>query len=146
MATLFFKRAKIFMRNVDGKSERYVGYVNSGGSVTQAPDWVRETETFKNGVADKSIVDLTPPAANPRSRKAVEKREALGHDPLKDVDTPQAQNEVPDVPAAEGDEEGPGSVSEETTAAPAKPFGNQMPQKTPKGFTTQPTASGRRAK
>ena len=137
MATLFFKRAKIFMRNVDGKSERYVGYVNSGGSVTQAPDWVRETETFKNGVADKSIVDLTPPAANPRSRKAVEKREALGRDPLKEAATLQAQNEVSDAPATESVEEG---------AEPVKPFGNQMPQKTPKGFTTQPTASGRRAK
>ena len=144
MVTLFFKRAKIFMRNVDGKSARFVGYVNSGGSVTQAPDWVRETETFKHGVADKSIIDLTPPTAVPRGRKAAQ---ALGHDPLKEVaEVQQPQNEVPDAPAAEGDEEGPGPVSEETAAASVKPFGNQMPQKTPKGFTTQPTASGRRAK
>ena len=135
MATLFFKRAKIFMRNVDGKSARFVGYVNSGGSVTQAPDWVRETETFKHGVADKSIIDLTPPTAVPRGRKAAQ---ALGHDPLKEVaEVQQPQNEVSDAPATESVEEG---------AEPVKPFGNQMPQKTPKGFTTQPTASGRRAK
>jgi hypothetical protein len=121
---LFFKRAKIFMLNQNGVSLRYVGMVNAAGTAdARVPDWVRETETYKAGVADKSIVDLTPP-----KQRETKKHKALGHDPLEDVAAAPVA-----VLAAEEEPE-------------HKPFGNPLPQKTPKGFSNQPTASGRRVR
>jgi hypothetical protein len=151
---LFFKRAKIFMLNQKGVSLRYVGTVSSAGTAdSRVPDWVRETETFKAGVADGSIIDLTP---QPARRREAREHKALGHDPLKEakvVDTPVSVDET--LSASEGDD----SAETADESAPAieeapasetgpahRPFGGStLPQKTPKGFTAQPTASGRRA-
>ncbi len=55
---LYFKRAKLFLRDTEGKSERFVAGV--GGPV-KTPDWVKDTLGYMHGVKDGSIVDLTPP-------------------------------------------------------------------------------------
>lgn len=139
------------MLNDNGVSKRYVGTVSAAGTAdNRAPDWVRETETFKHGIKDGSIVDLTPPApTTARSRKAVH---ALGHNPLKDA-PPVDEARVDEAPS-ENDDEGSGEETirqEEAEATAAeetepKPLGNQLPTKTPKGFSSQPTATGRRGK
>lgn len=64
--TLYFKRAKSFIT----QSENDKGtkkYLAQPGPTPQAnvPFWVAETETFKHGIKDGSIVNLTPPHLMP---------------------------------------------------------------------------------
>jgi hypothetical protein len=66
MLQLYFKRAKIFLHNVDGMALRYNAVVSSTGAAP-VPDWVKHTLTYKWGIKDKSIIDLTPPSAAPLS-------------------------------------------------------------------------------
>ena len=61
MAQLYFTRAKLFQHEVDGAVRRFTA-VPSAGRPVQAPDWVRDTPTFKLGIKDGSITDLTPAA------------------------------------------------------------------------------------
>jgi hypothetical protein len=61
MAQLYLTRAKTFIGNHNG-AERVLSVPPSGGRPVMVPDWVRTTQTFKHGIKDKSIVDLTPPA------------------------------------------------------------------------------------
>jgi hypothetical protein len=69
---LYFKRAKIFLHtNPDGVSKRYYATISARGPVV-TPSWLSETLTFKHGINDGSIVDLTPPKPLPRSKKAAE--------------------------------------------------------------------------
>jgi hypothetical protein len=154
MAQLYFKRAKIFLHSTPaGESLRFATGV-TGGPI-KVPDWVRETETFKRGVADESIIDLTPPGQRgPRKPK----EPALGHDPLADAakKAAQASSEVKegeeptiDEPAAEASEEAeaedepePAGESEEKEK-PA--FGGSTQAKpTQRGLANQPTATGRK--
>ena len=60
MLQLYVTRSKIFIALDESGTERRF---TLGRSTTPqaAPDWVRDTATFKYGVKDKSIVDLTPP-------------------------------------------------------------------------------------
>ena len=58
MLQLYFKRAKLFLTEQNGKEERFTAPV--GGPVS-APDWVKGTDGYKYGVKDGSIVDITPP-------------------------------------------------------------------------------------
>jgi hypothetical protein len=75
---MYFKRAKIFMRNHDDGEQRYVSSVNANGTTTKnVPDWVLETPTYKMGVKDKSIINLTPPKA----AVAPEEAEAAAEEP-----------------------------------------------------------------
>jgi len=68
MVQLYFTRAKIFLIPGDDENgERRFTAQASAGHPLPAPNWVRETATYKFGIKDKSIVDLTPPK---RSRKA----------------------------------------------------------------------------
>ena len=71
---LCFTRAKIFLDTTDGVERRFQG--NPALRPVPAPDWIKNTQTFKYGVADKSIIDLTPPAA--RGKKAAAVAESLG--------------------------------------------------------------------
>ena len=74
MVQLYFTRAKIFLIPGDDENgERRFTAQPSAGKPVPAPDWVRETATYKFGIKDKSIVDLTPPK---RSRKAEPVEEA----------------------------------------------------------------------
>lgn len=78
MVQLYFTRAKIFLIPGDDENgERRFTAQPSAGKPVPAPDWVRETATYKFGIKDKSIVDLTPPK---RSRK-VEPEEVPISDP-----------------------------------------------------------------
>ncbi len=57
---LLFKRAKIFMLEKDNQNLRF----SSGpGGPVPTPSWVVETGTYKNGIKDGSIVNLTVRAA-----------------------------------------------------------------------------------
>ncbi len=64
MAQLYFTRAKLFLHEVDGAVRRFAA-TPSAGRPTNAPDWVRETDTYKLGIKDGSITDLTPAAPAP---------------------------------------------------------------------------------
>ena len=59
---LFLTRAKMFAQpNPIGKSSM----LTLGPGQNTAPDWVRETGTYKAGIADGSIQDHTVPVAQP---------------------------------------------------------------------------------
>ena len=58
---LFVKRAKIFTLTVDGVEKRCQINPNPGAGAQVAPDWIADTLTFKLGIKDKSIIDMTPP-------------------------------------------------------------------------------------
>ena len=72
MLNLYFKRAKIFLHTTEaGQALRYNAIVSASGPVP-VPDWVKQTLTYQCGLKDSSIIDLTPPAAKPRSKEAIE--------------------------------------------------------------------------
>lgn len=111
---LFFSRAKIFeLINSDDEHLRFVAPISSGGRPLAVPDWVKQTLTYKYGIADGSITDLTPPAR--RAPKVVE---------------PEPEPE----PVKE-------ETEEEGTEQPE--LKNELPARTPSGISAQPTASGR---
>ena len=65
MLNLYFKRAKIFLHTTkEGHALRYNAIVSASGPVP-VPNWVKETLTYKCGVKDKSILDLSPVAHKP---------------------------------------------------------------------------------
>jgi len=65
MLNLYFKRAKIFLHTTkEGHALRYNAIVSASGPVP-VPSWVKETLTYKCGVKDKSILDLSPVAHKP---------------------------------------------------------------------------------
>jgi hypothetical protein len=74
MLNLYFKRAKIFLLNTGDKEERFQANITNNGPIA-VPDWVKSTLTYKHGVADKSILDLTPPT---RKKTAPAEEEAPG--------------------------------------------------------------------
>ena len=59
---LYFKRAKSFLLNTEAGELAFNATISGNGPVP-VPDWVKETLTYKHGVRDKSIIDLTPPTA-----------------------------------------------------------------------------------
>ena len=60
MLECYFKRAKIFLLNDENGERRYTASVNANGTTTRdVPDWVRDTPTFKMGLKDRSIINLT---------------------------------------------------------------------------------------
>lgn len=60
---LHCKRSKVFRLPATsedgGHGERF--YQIMAGQTMQAPEWARETDTYKWGIKDGSIADLTPP-------------------------------------------------------------------------------------
>ena len=72
MLNLYFKRAKIFLHTTEaGQALRYNAIVSTSGPVP-VPDWVKETLTYKCGVKDQSVIDLTPPTIKPRSQAEID--------------------------------------------------------------------------
>ena len=71
MLQLYFKRSKIFLHNIDGLALRYNAIVSTNGAAP-VPDWVKHTLTYKWGIKDKSIIDLTPPSAQPLTKEEEE--------------------------------------------------------------------------
>jgi hypothetical protein len=59
--TLHFKRSKLFMLAKESHGElRFLTGPTREGAI-QVPAWVVETPTYKDGIKDGSIVNLTPP-------------------------------------------------------------------------------------
>ena len=72
MLQLYFKRAKIFLHTTeDGQALRYNAIISTNGPVA-VPDWVRQTLTYKCGLKDASVIDLTPPTAKPRKQEEID--------------------------------------------------------------------------
>lgn len=61
MRQLYLNRSKIFIDVSTGAERRVALTRTAGGKPVGAPDWVCSTDTYKLGVKDGSIVDLTPP-------------------------------------------------------------------------------------
>lgn len=74
MLNLYFKRAKIFLLNTGDKEERFQANITNNGPIP-VPDWVKSTLTYKHGIADQSILDLTAPS---RKKAAVVEAELPG--------------------------------------------------------------------
>jgi hypothetical protein len=70
MQTLWFKRTKIFRVQRDGGEIRFQGQVGPRPQ-PNIPDWVLETLTYKLGIKDGSIVNLTP-VARPSKKKVID--------------------------------------------------------------------------
>lgn len=116
--TIWFKRAKSFVAEVDGGTKKFLAQ-QSNTPVHQVPFWVADTKTFKQGVKDESIVNLTPPHLMP------------GYAPPAPVAAPKkgAKAVTPvEEPADDETElqEGEDTEPEEQTAVPQAPFGGQQ--------------------
>ena len=97
--SLHFKRAKSFVAVVDGGTRKFLA---QPGYVAQTvPGWVADTETFKRGVEDGSIVNLTPPALMPgyKAPKAEPAPEPSAEEVAMDAAEPDVeQTEMPKAP------------------------------------------------
>ena len=72
MLNLYFKRAKIFLHTTeDGQALRYNAIISTNGPVA-VPDWVKETLTYRCGLKDSSVIDLTPPTIKPRKQEEID--------------------------------------------------------------------------
>ncbi len=63
--TLYFKRAKAFVLPGADKQGTKKFLAQPGPSPQPVPFWVSKTATFEHGIADGSIVNLTPPHLMP---------------------------------------------------------------------------------
>jgi hypothetical protein len=97
---LHVKRTKMFM--LHGASTRQ--FQIQAGQTVMAPEWVKQTRTYGDGLKDESIVDLTPPrpvAAIPEPEEKAPEAE------------PEAEPEAPPAPK-------PDPTDEELEAAQAQ--------------------------
>lgn len=60
---VYLKRAKIFLVYSEDTGEQRFAAGPTNSQPVVAPDWIKETTTYKLGLKDGSIVDLTPPYA-----------------------------------------------------------------------------------
>lgn len=91
--TLYFKRAKCFVQNDDNGSRKFLA--QPGPHPQPVPFWVASTQTFKQGIKDQSIVNLTPPEQMPGYKPApvaveVELQADAADDGLEQKEVPQA--------------------------------------------------------
>ncbi len=113
--TLYFKRAKSFVRPSDNDSgeKKFLGM--PGPSPQPVPFWVADTPTFKQGIKDGSIVNLTPPEQmpgyKPKSAPVVEEEVVEEAPPVREM------TEAELMDAAE--------ATAEQAEAPQAPFGGQ---------------------
>lgn len=75
--TLHFKRAKSFVipSDNDNGERKYLGMPGPTPD-SRVPFWVATTPTFKQGILDKSIVNLTPPEDMPGYKPIVQAPES----------------------------------------------------------------------
>lgn len=71
-----FKRTKMFHHNVDGAEQHLL--VAQG--TQKVPEWIRETNTYKLGIKDESIINLTDQARK-EDEAAEEKEEPKQEEP-----------------------------------------------------------------
>jgi len=122
---LHFKRAKSFVAVVDGGTRKFLA---QPAMIAQTvPNWVADTETFKLGVKDGSIVNLTPPHLMPgyKAPPAAEEKAEEDADPSGPDDTGEGGGPKTSGSTATEDVE--------QTEAPQAPFGIQDSNKIAKG-------------
>jgi len=91
--TLYFNRAKLFMLGSDSGELRYT---NGVGKWADVPEWVTQTDTYKYGIKDGSIVDLTPPERPAAPVVAAEPDQAPDPvEPEEDGETEEEEEEEP---------------------------------------------------
>lgn len=132
MRSLFFKRAKIFLLEKDGVNLRYNAIV-SGGNPVPVPDWVCSTLTYKHGIADNSIIDLTPPGR--KKTEAQQKAEEAASANSADNVTGKDGADIP-TPAVEPTADDEDGDTDDLAAANA-PVKNKLPTRTPKGLVSR---------
>jgi hypothetical protein len=92
MLQLYVKRAKIFLANVNGHEVRCTLGKQEGPQ--DAPDWVLHAPGFREGIADKSIINLTPPKPEKQEFMPASKSEQRQNDDfMKEVDRERRQND-----------------------------------------------------
>lgn len=113
--TIWFKRAKSFTAVVNNGTRKWLA---QPGNTPQhgVPFWVADTPTFKHGIEDESIVNLTPPHLMP-GYTYPEAAAAPAEAP-----TPGTEPSEGTTDHAEAEDEEP----EEQTAVPKAPFGGQQ--------------------
>ena len=116
MMSLHFKRAKSFTATVDGGTRKFLA--QPGFVAQQVPFWVADTATFRQGIKDGSIVNLTPPALMP-GYKAPKKAD---HEPDLEADDDPTGDKA--YGNGSGDSEAE-EASEPEQVAPKVPFGGQ---------------------
>ena len=97
--TLVFKRAKCFVTasDNDNGTKKFLAQANPAGPVP-VPFWVADTSTFKQGIKDGSIVNLTPPHQMPGYKAPLpEPADELEPEPAVDEEEIE-QKEVPQAP------------------------------------------------
>ncbi len=91
---LHCKRSKMFIRHAGDSNKKTEKVLCPRGATTNVPDWVKDTEGYRLGLVDQSIIDLTPPkpvavaAAEPASEPAAE-AEADGQETAKKPAAPK---------------------------------------------------------
>ena len=85
MLKVHFTRSKIFFNTVNGAERRY--QAAPPGVYNNIPDWVKTAPGWDTGVADGSIVDLTPPKPAPVVEPAKQEPESVGDDQTGDDQT-----------------------------------------------------------
>lgn len=113
--TLWFKRAKAFTAVVNNGTRKFLAQP-SNMPQHGVPFWVADTQTFKHGIADESIVNLTPPHLMPGYAPPAPESE-----PAK-VPTPASEPSEGTTDHVEAEDEEPA----EQTAVPKAPFGGQQ--------------------
>lgn len=98
--TLYFKRAKNFVQSDDNGTKKFLAQP-SPNPESRVPFWVADTPTYKQGIKDGSIINLTPPAQMPgyKAEPVVEEPTAAelnAADAAEEADS--EQTEVPQAP------------------------------------------------
>jgi hypothetical protein len=86
---IYVTRTKLFLHNlfVKPNSTRPVRFfAPRSPQRIEAPDWIKETDTYKMGIKDGSIVDLTPAAPAPAKPAAPAPKPAQKPAPEKEAD------------------------------------------------------------
>jgi len=86
MRQIYLNRSKIFNCDVDGAARTVALGRTSNGKPVAAPEWIVETATYKLGIKDGSIVDLTPPAPAPVVKTEEAAIEAAALEPVMSED------------------------------------------------------------
>jgi hypothetical protein len=110
--TLYFKRAKCFVHSDEG-TKKFLA--QPGPNPLPVPFWVAQTATFKQGIKDKSIINLTPPEQMPGYVPAPA---AVAAD---DADEPETPEQTPENGGKGYDEDD----DLEQKEVPQAPFGAQ---------------------
>lgn len=116
--TLWFKRAKSFVAVVNNGTRKWLAQP-SNTPQHGVPFWVADTTTFKQGILDESIVNLTPPHLMPGYVYPATAAEAPTPEKAPTTST-EPSDATTGHPAAEDEE------YEEQKEVPKAPFGGQQ--------------------